>query len=142
MHQTTDQSPRVIVRALQTPAPGQTIAATRCPVPITTELCQPQQGKIELARQCHKRRNDPSKATVGTRLSKHENRNTPGGQSLQPAALTTLIDCRITAHPQQSHPVWFRGTCGEAFKQRVRCKTTALLHNSCTQTGCHGSTGS
>ena len=101
MLQTTDQPSWVIIRTLQASTPWKTVGASCGDIPFAAKLYETKQGEIERSGEGHRRWDDPSKATIRSRLRQHQNRDSPGCKSVQPAALAAFINAGITAQPQQ-----------------------------------------
>ena len=101
MLQTTDQPSWVIIRTLQASTPWQTIGATFRDIPFAAKLYESQQGEVERPSEGHRRWDDPSKATISSRLRQHQHGDSPGSESFQPAALAAFVHAGITAQPQQ-----------------------------------------
>jgi len=99
--QTTDQPSWIIVNALQASTPGKTVMTACRGIPFTAELHKSQKGKVELSGQGHERWNNPSEATVRSRLRQQQNRYPPGSESFHPAAFSTFVNAHITAQAKQ-----------------------------------------
>jgi len=101
MLQTTDQPSWVIIRTLQTSTPWKTIGTSCRDIPFAAKLYESQQGEVERSGEGHRRWDDPSKATIRPRLRQHQHGDSPGCESVQPAALAAFVHAGITAQPHQ-----------------------------------------
>jgi len=99
--QTTDQPSWIIVNALKASTPGKTVMTACRGVPFTAELHQSQERQVEFSGQGHERWNNPSEATVRSRLRQQQNRYPPGSESFHPAAFSTFVNAHITAQAKQ-----------------------------------------
>jgi len=65
-------------------------------------LNQSQQGEVQFSGEGHERWDNSSEATISSWLRQHQNWNSPGGEGIDPAALTAFINTNITIETQQS----------------------------------------